>query len=270
MQFQFFQPSGYLSNYIRNYCLMQSEPHESDMTERVIPIDGVQIMFHYKEPFAVYNPDNTVSRQPRSIISGLSNSFSDVSTSGAVGVIFVRFNTAGACNFFRFPLSEIENRSIDLSDVFYKEIRIVEELLYDQKSHEQKIKIIEDFLSSRFSPVPVYDCAVLINAIGLIRKNKGRVNTPYLAEKLSVTGKTLERKFSGYLGKTPKQFIRLIRFQQTLKDISINKDLDLTEYAYNNGYFDQSHFIKDFKAFTGLTPGEFIRKYPDCDGISEQ
>jgi AraC-like DNA-binding protein len=84
-----------------------------------------------------------------------------------------------------------------------------------------------------------------------------------LAEKLITTPKNMERKFSNHLGKTPKQYIKLVRFQETLNDFSTHKNIHLTEYAYRNGYFDQAHFIRDFKSFSGYTPKEFVEKYPD-------
>jgi AraC-like DNA-binding protein len=60
------------------------------------------------------------------------------------------------------------------------------------------------------------------------------------------------------MGKSPKQFIRIVRFQEVLRRLSLGDNSYLTEYAYNNGYFDQSHFIKDFKSLSGYTPKEFV------------
>jgi len=242
---------------------MESDASEGNVCERVIPTENVQIMFHYKTPFVVYHPDNTITHQPQTIISGLTNSFSDVSTFGDAGVIFVAFQPAGACHFFNFPLSEIENQSIDLSDIFFKEIKQVEEKLYSKNTLAERVNLIESFLLKRFSQVPYYDESLIRTGVQLIKQNKGQISALALSDKLSVSSKSLERKFSEYLGKTPKQFIKLIRFQETLYDISSNKNINLTEYAYRNGYFDQSHFIRDFKLFSGYTPKEFIAKYPD-------
>jgi AraC-like DNA-binding protein len=231
--------------------------------ERVIPIENVQLMFHYKNPFIVYHPDNTVARQPRSIISGLSHSFCDVSTMGDAGVVFVEFYPAGACHFFDFPLSEIENQSIDLSDIFNKEIRQVEETLCFKKTVWERVAVIEEFLHKKYSPFASHEDLLINRGVELIKQYHGQISANSLSDKLSVTLKSLERKFSCKLGKTPKQYIKLIRFQETLKDFSVNKNINLTEYAYRNGYFDQAHFIKDFKTYSGYTPGEFISKYPD-------
>lgn len=265
MEFKFVEPSGFLKLYIKHYCFMESVKPETDICERVIPLDYVQLMFHYKSPFVVLHADNLVTHQPQSIISGLSNSFSDVSTFGETGVIFVAFHPVGACCFFDFPLSEIENLSVDMADIFSKEIKQVEEQLYLKKSIGERVKVIENFLLKRFSPIPSYNHSLLKAGVQIIKQSRGQMTATMLSDKLSTTQKNLERKFSAYLGKTPKQFIKLVRFHATIADITSDKNINLTEYAYRNGYFDQSHFIKDFKTYSGYTPKDFVDKYPECD-----
>ncbi len=263
MNYKIVQPGGLLKNYIKHYCFMESDIHETNIVERVIPTENVQLMFHYKTPFVVFHPDDAITEQPRSIISGLNNSFSDVSTNGETGVVFISFYTTGACHFFNFPLSEIENQSVDLSDMFRTEITQMEELLFLTKTIMEKVFVIEDFLLKRFSPIPSYDGLLIQNGVDIIKSCKGQTTVTSLSDNLSITTKSLERKFSQYLGKTTKQVIKLIRFQGILQDFSINKNLNLTEYAYRNGFFDQSHFIREFKAYSGYTPKEFVTKYPD-------
>lgn len=265
MRFQIVEPTGFLKNYIKHYCFMESDRSEGDVTERVIPTENVQLMFHYKNPFVVMNPDGSTVNQPRSIISGLSNSFSDVSTLGDSGVVFVTFHPNGACHFFDFPLSEIQNRSVDLSNIFYEQISEVEELLFLKSSMVERVGVIENFLLKRFAPIPAHDSVILQKGIEVIKNLKGQATALSLSNYLSVSPKSLERKFSYYLGKTPKQIIKLIRFQTVVSDLSGIIDMNLTEYAYLNGYFDQAHFIKDFKALSGYTPKEFRNKYCDSN-----
>lgn len=263
MNFQIVQPSGFLKNYIKNYCFMESDIYEVDIMERVIPAENIQLMFHYKNPFVVFHSNDSIVKQPRSIISGLSDNYSDVSTNGETGVVFISFHTTGACHFFKFPLSEIENQSVDLTDIFNSEIRRIEELLYLKNTMKEKVAVIEDFLIRSYSPIPSYDGLLIQKGVEIVKNCKGQTNAKYLSDCLFTTPKTLERKFSKYLGKTTKQVIKLIRFQEILQDLSVNKNVSLTEYAYRNGYFDQSHFIKDFKTYSGYTPKDFLVKYPD-------
>lgn len=263
MNFQIVRPSGALKNWVKQYCFMESDPNDDNIMERVIPMDYIQLMFHYRNPFLVHNSSPVAVQQPRIIISGLSNTYSDVSTNGEAGVVFVSFYPTGASHFFGFPLDEIENGSYDLSEIFHAEVRQVEEELFLVGSVVDRVAVIEKFLMKKYSPVITLDDQLVNKGVEYIKMAKGQISASLLSEKLSVTPKSLERKFSRNLGKTPKQYIKLIRFQETLKDFSGDKGLNLTEYAYKNGYFDQSHFIKDFKSYCGYTPKEFAVKYPD-------
>lgn len=242
---------------------MESTAVEADVVERVIPAGYIQLMFHYKNPFVVVEPKGTFIQQPRSVISGLSNTFSDVSTKGEAGVVFVSFRPAGACHFFDFPLSEIENLSIDLNDIFQSEISRVEEALYFAHTITEKVAVIEHFLLGRWAPIPNHDSLLINKGLEIIQKKQGRATVRLLSHSLYTSPKTLERKFAKYLGKTTGQLIRLLRFQQVLQGFSQTKNISLTDRAYLHGYFDQSHFIHDFKEWTGYAPREFTQKYPD-------
>lgn len=249
---------------------MESNIYDADVMERVIPTENIQLMFHYKNPFVVFHSNDSVIKQPRSIISGLSNNYSDVSTAGETGVVFISFHTTGACHFFNFPLSEIENLSVDLTDIFNSEISQIEELLYLKDTIKEKVTVIENFLIRRYFPIPSHDDSLIQTGVEIVKNCKGQTNAKYLSDCLYISPKTLERKFAKYLGKTTKQLIKLMRFQEVLHDFSCVNELSLTEHAYKNGYFDQSHFIHDFKSYTGYTPKEFYTKYPDfnLDGES--
>lgn len=260
MQFQFYKPGEILTQFIRNYWSMESDISEPDVCERVIPTGNVNLLFHYRKPFVIkYSPASAYSQvQPQSLISGLSNTYFDVSTHGDAGVIAVNFLPLGACRFFRFPLNEIENQSLDLRAIYNREILEVEEKIGSLSTQAERIKLIELFLISKLSTVRESDFTMVGNGVHLIWKHCGQLSTVHLSKLLAVTPKTLERKFAALLGKTPKQYFRLVRFQKTLYDIGKTPAVDLTDYAYRNGYYDQSHFIKEFKTFTGYTPSEFI------------
>lgn len=82
-----------------------------------------------------------------------------------------------------------------------------------------------------------------------------------MAHEVCLGIKQFERTFSKYVGVNPKKFASIIRFQNVLQ-IKSKNNKSMTQLAYNNGYYDQSHFIHDFKSLTGLTPKAFfdIRK----------
>ena len=261
MRFQYLKPTGLLSQYVRHYWLLESEVADGEVCERVIPTGNIELMFHYKKPFQVKNAVNPF-HQPRSLITGISDSYSDVSTCGESGVIAVTFFPHGASNFFRFPLSEIENTHVALSDIFNQEIKEVEEQICTADSFGKRVDIIGHFLMSRFNPIDNRDLSMIQQGVKLINRSRGQISASALSDELFLTGKSLERKFSALLGKTPKQFIRIVRFQGVIQDLSNLGGRHLTGLAYDNGYFDQSHFVKDFKILSGYTPKDFLALGP--------
>jgi AraC-like DNA-binding protein len=269
MTFQFVEPSGFLKHYIRPYCFMESDMKEPDLVERVIPTEGIQIMFHYKTPFLVLHPNQQGISQPRSFISGLSDSFSDVSTNGTTGVVFINFYPLGASFFFNFPLSELENQNVDLSDILKSEMTEVEDQLLQKQTILERVQVIEQFFIRRFNPIGNHDQMLIRKGIEMIKSHKGVVSAKLLSESLYTTPKTLERKFSHYIGKSTKQVIKLMRFQDVLSDFKPSRIMNLSEFAHQKGYFDQSHFIHDFKSYTGYTPKEFAQKYPNYNKDGE-
>jgi AraC-like DNA-binding protein len=258
MQFQYFKPSAFLSPYIKYYWSLESSASEGDVKERVIPTGNIEIMFHFKNSFIIEKGNRAIEKQPRYFIGGISSSYADVSTCGEAGMIAVTFYPAGACNFFRLPMCELTDKKISLESIYTSHFGKIYNRLEEEAPLHEKILIIEEFLKSIFCPVANYDSSLLNEAISLINQSGGQLNASALAGKLSVSQKSLERKFSCLLGKTPKQFAKIVRFQHALLNFSGLLERSFTQLAMENGYYDQPHFINDFKTFTGFSPREYF------------
>ena len=98
------------------------------------------------------------------------------------------------------------------------------------------------------------------HAILLILDKQGQISSMQLCQNLHITERTLERRFLSQVGISPKQFSQIIQFQQSLEQLTLKEFANLTEIVYTNGFADQSHFIRVFKAFTGKTPKKFATK----------
>ncbi len=262
MNIQYFKPTGILSNFIKYYWLLETDNLDGIISERVIPTGNIELMFHYKKSFLVkHNNSSLTIPQPQSFISGIDSSYADVFTRGESGMIAVTFYPLGACNFFAFPLHEIENRNVDLGCICKSEIKSMEERLGENYQTQERIRIVEEFLYNRLSLIENQDIAILKEALHFINQSRGQINASNLSGRLSVTTKSLERKFGAYMGKSPKQFIKIVRFQHIINNFSKEEKSQLTRVAYDSGYFDQAHFIKDFKSFTGYAPKEFFTNH---------
>jgi AraC-like DNA-binding protein len=262
MHFHIIEPSNALAKFIKHYWVMEKQAYTNDVTERVIPTGNIELMFHYKNSFEVRSSNNCTYKQASSFLSGISSTFADVSTSGETGMICVTFHPFGACHFFNFPLHEIENQQISLDCIFGREQQEMNERLCSAQNMNERVSIIEAFLLRKLNQQMKHGASMIKAGVELINQHKGQINLTCLSEELSVSPKKLERSFSAMVGKTPKQFIKIVRFQSIINCCSSTNIGNLTQVAYENGYFDQAHFIKDFKTFSGLTPRDFFINYP--------
>lgn len=122
---------------------------------------------------------------------------------------------------------------------------------------EHQIEIISQFLDSIVQDSSINPDKSILLAINLILQVKGKITVTELREKLFLTERTLQRRFVRDIGVSPKLFCKIIQFQNSMVQITTTETNHLTTIAYENGFSDQSHFIKTFKKYTGLTPSEF-------------
>ncbi len=156
MHFQYIRPSGFLAQYIRHYWILEADASDGEVCERVIPTGNIEWMFHYRNTFIVRNSGEQIV-QPRSLASGISCNYFDVATRGESGVIAVTFLPGGASRFLRFPLSDLEDSSVSLSDIFNSRIKETEERVCTASSNKERIQIIEQFLTECFRQVKTTD-----------------------------------------------------------------------------------------------------------------
>ena len=143
----------------------------------------------------------------------------------------------------------------------------MEENLYVAATFEDKICIAEKFLMDQLRiNFKEYEINRIAHSIGLINRAKGMISVETLYSASYLSRKQYERTFSVYVGTSPKQFLRTVRFQNTLHEKQKNKKITLTELAYNCGYYDQSHMIYDYKLLSGKTPSQF---YAECEPDSD-
>ncbi|CAN5811644.1 hypothetical protein BH11BAC7_BH11BAC7_30220 [soil metagenome] len=120
------------------------------------------------------------------------------------------------------------------------------------------INIISSFLSEIFhSQKEKLDYKIQQAVLQIIDSN-GLLKIKYLREQLNISERTFERRFLAQVSITPKQFSKIIQFQNSLNDLQEKEFKKLSDIVYQNGFADQSHFIRVFKAYTGKTPKKFL------------
>jgi len=179
---------------------------------------------------------------------------------GSVDFLGVRFKPGGLTAFTRTPVAFLLNMMIPATELMGSLVEEWEERLYGQPSDEQRIALLEDLLFARIGELPS-ERPVLRRAIDLIRYDPGGAMLDDICKETGWHYKKLERSFAKAVGYMPKQYARIVRFNKAIRQMDVagsQKSRSLTSIGYDCGYYDQSHFIKDFIQYVGIAPGKFI------------
>lgn len=252
MKFDKHFPTDRLKPYIKYYVVSENEL-ESEY--KVFPSSGLVIGFQYKGKLATLK-DNRESKLTASGITGITDSYKIFKNSANTGTVLVYFTEIGFTHFSSNPANELFNLSLSLNDIFEKnKVSEVEEKLVLAATDKQRIKIVEQFLLSQLKDI--HADKLIVEAVKLIYQSNGTIRIKELNEKLLISQSPFEKRFRKVVGTTPKKFASIVRFNTVLDNLANSKSL--TEICYENNFFDQAHFIKDFKQFTGATPENFKR-----------
>lgn len=222
---------------------------------KVLPDTGIVMGFQYRGRISQLDNNRTITLASAGI-TGLHDSYRHYHSTPHIGTVLVYFKPAGASHFFRQPLHELFKESVSLDNFMLRsEVLVLEEQLLEAQTDQARIDVVETFLLSRLRPVE--PDPVVLNALALIHQSKGAVRIKDLAVQLNTSQSPLEKKFRQAVGTSPKKFAAIVRFKHILRQHDPQQPF--TTLGYEAGFYDQAHFIKTFKAFTGQTPESFFK-----------
>lgn len=252
MKFQTYLPTEQLKPYIRHFVVSENE---SEGEFKVFPSSGLVIGFQYSGQLSTIR-NNTENKLSTAGITGMSDGYKVFKNSSNIGTVLVFFTEIGFTHFASHPAHELFNQSISLDNIFDKrKVKETEEKLGTASTDKQRIKVVEKFLLTQLKNMEADK--LIVEAVKLIYQSKGTIRIKELNEKLFISQSPFEKRFRKVVGTTAKKFASIVRFNSVLDNL--NESKTLTEICYENNFFDQAHFIKDFKQFTGDTPESFKR-----------
>lgn len=252
MRFDKFIPADHLKPYIKYFVVSENDV-ESEY--KVFPSSGLVIGFQYKGKLSTIK-NNTESKLTSAGITGISNGYKIFKNSADIGTVLIFFSETGFAHFASHPTNELFDQSIPLDYIFDKNaVTDIEEKLANVHTDKQRIQVVEKFMLSQLKDIQTDK--LIAESIKLIYQSKGTIRIKELNDKLFISQSAFEKRFRKVVGTTPKKFSSIIRFNAILDNLGGTRSL--TEICYENNFFDQAHFIKDFKQFTGDTPENFKR-----------
>lgn len=250
-------PCRALRHLVKCYWLVESPASVPGAVETVVPDGCMEMIFHFGAPLSEAKAGLAPAVHPRAFVGGQIREAIDLHATGAIGMLGVRFHPYGAHPLLEVSMDEIAERTVDLTDLAGPRARALVERLREAGDHETRFALAEGFLLALLDHARDPD-SLTRRAVGLLAAAEGGTSVRDVARALAVSERHLNRRLHRHVGLSAKSLARILRLQRALRAVRSGEAATLTDAASAAGYFDQAHFIKDFRAFCGTTPSRFL------------
>lgn len=240
-------------------CLWYSDGSAPSPRLKVLPMPTLHLMINFGDAYLVYEADQAVpfATCADSWSVGLWNAYHVMDWPDHMQILNVSFKPGGAHPFLQLPLSELHNQIVSLDTIWGDVAGEIRERLYSAPTVQARFALLEHLLLDRLYEVP-RELKLVRYAVDEIARNHGALSIRALSDDIGISQKHLITQFKRLVGGTPKELARIYRFKHILYTINPTQPVDWSQVAYQSHYYDQSHFNKDFEAFTGHNPTNYL------------
>jgi AraC-like DNA-binding protein len=254
MKDRVFFPSDILKPYVKNYWTCR---HDTDVLEVMYPSGSVELCIDISTNDTVRHRGDRSMKVPNLEVLGHWTIPTRAAITKGNTCLITRFQPHASSVFFPNPASDFTNESIDLCDMFSRESAGFYDRLMEQRSVEQKIAVLEVFLIQRLARSKKNDHQLkLVECLcNHVYNEESSFDLRNLSAHYGFSERYIQRLFTDWVGLAPQKFFSVRRFNRSLELVR-SSTAPLTSIALECGYYDQAHFIREFKSYTGLTPSQ--------------
>jgi AraC-like DNA-binding protein len=222
-------------------------PAPAHRQERLLPMPTAELIIDLRETSGM--------RIPR-LCGPHSESFL-IDTAAQAAVMGVHFKPGGAFPFFKVPAAELLNMRLSLDALVGGRAVELRERLLEAPTLLARFQTLERFLLAE-AVRPMAQHPAVTFALGALQ-NVEPLSVSAVVERTGWSQRRLIEMFRNEVGMTPKLFSRIVRFQHVVRKVHLQPEVDWADIAVDCGYYDQAHFIHDFRAFSGFSPTTYLR-----------
>jgi AraC-like DNA-binding protein len=250
-------PSRALSALVRAFTVVEAT---EETTRVLLPDTGVIVGLRYAGQ-ATQVENGTEHPLPDAALTGLRHTVRTIRTSAGGGILLATFREGAGASLVDAPLDELSGTTVPLEDVLPRaEVIRVADQLASAGGVAERVAVFERFLLARGRDRA--SDPLVAAAVRALRSAEESTRIGDLAATLGLSQDRLEKRFRRSVGTTPRQLATLLRLRRALASLRAGKSL--SQASIESGYFDQSHFIRDFRAVTGESPRRFFQATPYC------
>lgn len=260
-------PSVPLCDFISAFIYVDSAD-PAHLMDRFLPDGNTELILNLgKRPQYIYDNETLKEIQTchRAWASGVRTQPITIPSGKGSRMLIVAFKKGKAYPFYPMPMSEIADWVVEADDVFGSRLLELREQLLASESIDQMFSRVEAFLlrqagNALCSNIPA---RCIDYAVSKMINQPNRLDFQQLSDEIGYSQKHFIDLFKQQVGVSPKQYMKIMRFQSAIREIEKNESVHWSEIALQSGFFDQSHFIHEFRNFSGFTPSEYMQRKAD-------
>ena len=255
MRYRHRVPRPPLDSFIESIWVYQDDPRPHAL-ERILPTGAAQLIVNLKEDQTrLYDPEfpHRSVATSGSVLSGVQSRFQVIDTSEQEYVAGVAFKPGGTLPFMRMPAHEASDTDVPLESLWgpHRSATLRERLL-EGNDIDSTLDALEAVLQEMWRPPGLHPAVDY--ALAAFDRAPLTTSVAKVTDAIGLSAKRFIERFKVEVGLTPKRYCRIRRFQRALTLANRGRQVEWTRVALDCGYFDQAHFIHDFRGFAGLTP----------------
>lgn len=255
MEVKVYTPHAALQEYVLNISTVNVLLPEgiNDVVTPYPPTPFQSLMFYCNHPVSMGKVvEGDFQKQPLTVLIGPQFSRVNIKVHRQLTAIRVDFLPGGMYRMLGIPMHELFDAGFDALDFFGSEMRSINEQLQNTPNIEEGKNIVEKFLLNQVTKLK--GVLPVDAALRLLMTNNGNMLIEKTASVSCLSIKQFERKCKERIGMNPKLFARILKFSKAYRLHESCPQLNWTQIAYEAGYYDQMHMIRDFKTFAGVNP----------------
>ena len=257
MSFSIIDPPAVLQPYVRFFWIFDSIDNAAGKTFRTMADGCPGIIFQHPDSGNFFQQHK---RLPETFLFGQTTKYAELELTGRFSTIGVYLKPNALQTIFGFKASELTDSCLDLNLFKKSMVSGLTEQLINTVTNQQRVDLLIHYLTRQIGLNKKNTNTSMQFALDRIIQSDGKIYLNELQSILNVTERSFHRNFKEHTGISPNLFARIIRFQASLRQLQLMDYEKLSDIAYNHQYADQSHFIRSFKDFSGMSPTQFQKQ----------
>ena len=259
INFKLFEVQTILKPYVHSYWLIEKKDFNKEMICKILSDASMGFSINFSKPYLSKINNNTFVCSEKFSIDGPTKHPTYLCFDKELYIIGVRFKVAGAYVFFEEKIETFVDKNTPFQNSEFWSLDDLHNTLIMKNTVEERIEEIENFLIKKLQKSKKNNAAWTFDLIKKVLENKADISLESLCKDFNINIRQMERSFKKELGLSPKIFLRIIRMRNAKDKLSKLDVESLTKTAYETGFFDQAHFIREFKFFFKETPKNYYK-----------